>query len=309
MGCCCVEGCTNSSDKKFRMTLLPRDPQRRQKWIKNIGRKNWIPSKHASICEVHFGKDMWEISKKNGKRVLKKNAIPTIFPESISREYTEEIVHDELVQKPSEELASNQSEELAPNQSEDPAQSQCYRHSEEPVEIESILYSDENDLNSTAEPIILNTESSSCSDQNNINLTTEPIVPETERNLVTLNDEERLKHADRIILKQQKLLNHYRKTNRQLKNQSSTSDVYKKILESLFNDCQILYLRMKLYNQLYNKNTVRRWSDKTIKDAFQLKNSCGTRGYTELLKRGFPYPSLRCLRDRKGKLLSNESST
>ncbi|KYN04405.1 hypothetical protein ALC62_04629 [Cyphomyrmex costatus] len=38
------------------MKIIPRDTQRRIKWVDSIKSKykNWIPSKNSSVCEVHY---------------------------------------------------------------------------------------------------------------------------------------------------------------------------------------------------------------------------------------------------------------
>lgn len=51
---CTIPFCTNSSDKGYSMKILPRDVQRRNKWISDINNKyaNWIPAKNSCLCEV-----------------------------------------------------------------------------------------------------------------------------------------------------------------------------------------------------------------------------------------------------------------
>lgn len=77
---CCVLGCNNNSEKGFSLRRFPSDAKRRTLWIIKIGRKNWKPSPYSHICEVHFAENMWEKPRINGKRKLKHNAVPTIFP-------------------------------------------------------------------------------------------------------------------------------------------------------------------------------------------------------------------------------------
>ncbi|XP_077265802.1 uncharacterized protein LOC143899402 [Temnothorax americanus] len=77
---CCVVGCNNNSEKGFSLRRFPSNEERRTLWVSKIGRKNWKPSPNSHICEVHFAEDMWEKPRIDGKRKLKHNAVPTIFP-------------------------------------------------------------------------------------------------------------------------------------------------------------------------------------------------------------------------------------
>ncbi|XP_066151777.1 THAP domain-containing protein 2-like isoform X2 [Euwallacea fornicatus] len=79
MGGCSALGCRNSSAKGFLMRKFPKDPKRRQQWIANTKRGNWIPSEGACLCEVHFAPEMWEKVRQDGSRKLANHAIPTIF--------------------------------------------------------------------------------------------------------------------------------------------------------------------------------------------------------------------------------------
>lgn len=51
---CCVTKCSNSSKKHYSMHRLPTNVDRRQQWIKNIGRSDLDPLKTYFICEVSF---------------------------------------------------------------------------------------------------------------------------------------------------------------------------------------------------------------------------------------------------------------
>lgn len=58
-----------------------RDGLRREQWLLNIGRKNFVPTKNSVVCERHFTEDQFEprILKEFGKKKLRPNAVPTIF--------------------------------------------------------------------------------------------------------------------------------------------------------------------------------------------------------------------------------------
>ncbi|XP_011147550.1 THAP domain-containing protein 2-like [Harpegnathos saltator] len=81
MPSCCVPGCKVRKDKRnsIYMASFPTNPRRKNQWMNNIGMGN-IKSKYLVICETHFESNMWEKIRIDGKRKLKNNAVPTIFP-------------------------------------------------------------------------------------------------------------------------------------------------------------------------------------------------------------------------------------
>ncbi|XP_018301064.1 THAP domain-containing protein 2-like, partial [Mycetomoellerius zeteki] len=81
---CVADYCVNSAKKGYKMCRFPRDPKRREIWTKNMGRQDWSPSNNSVLCEIHFHAEMWTESKNgNGKRILKKDAVPTVFGEFV----------------------------------------------------------------------------------------------------------------------------------------------------------------------------------------------------------------------------------
>ncbi|XP_022822946.1 zinc finger protein 470-like [Spodoptera litura] len=58
---CCVQGCGNNSNIKKKdpnsvisFHAFPSNKELKTKWLKAIGRPNWIPANHARICSAHF---------------------------------------------------------------------------------------------------------------------------------------------------------------------------------------------------------------------------------------------------------------
>lgn len=47
---CSADYCTNS--KGFQMCRFPKDPNRREIWLQNMNRANWLPSRGARLCAV-----------------------------------------------------------------------------------------------------------------------------------------------------------------------------------------------------------------------------------------------------------------
>lgn len=52
MGGYAAEFCNNSSAKGYLMKIFPKDVTCRAAWIKNIDRKNWMPTNQSYLCEV-----------------------------------------------------------------------------------------------------------------------------------------------------------------------------------------------------------------------------------------------------------------
>ncbi|XP_048405237.1 THAP domain-containing protein 5-like isoform X1 [Stegostoma tigrinum] len=81
---CAVACCSNrsgqlsSDNQKLGFYPFPlQNKERLNKWIKNMKRDNWFPTKHQCICSEHFTADSFEW--RWGIRYLKPQAIPTVF--------------------------------------------------------------------------------------------------------------------------------------------------------------------------------------------------------------------------------------
>lgn len=53
------------------------DKPRLQKWVDNVKREDWTPSRHQYLCSEHFTEDCFDI--RWGIRYLKNTAIPTLI--------------------------------------------------------------------------------------------------------------------------------------------------------------------------------------------------------------------------------------
>ncbi|XP_077268402.1 uncharacterized protein LOC143900669 [Temnothorax americanus] len=76
---CVAINCANRHEKGFRLFSIPTNVERRKKWLQNLGREQWIPTKSACVCEVHFEDSQFESRRVDGVRKLKPNAVPTLF--------------------------------------------------------------------------------------------------------------------------------------------------------------------------------------------------------------------------------------
>lgn len=82
---CAVKLCRNrggnSSKQDKRISFYPfplQDSARLQKWVNNMRRREWTPSRHQYLCSEHFTEDCFDF--RWGIRYLKNTAVPTLFP-------------------------------------------------------------------------------------------------------------------------------------------------------------------------------------------------------------------------------------
>ncbi|KAM9216928.1 THAP domain-containing protein 5 isoform 1-T1 [Dugong dugon] len=76
--CCKNRRGRNNKDRKLSFYPFPlRDKERLEKWLKNMKRDSWVPSKYQFLCSDHFTPDSLDI--RWGIRYLKQTAVPTIF--------------------------------------------------------------------------------------------------------------------------------------------------------------------------------------------------------------------------------------
>ncbi|XP_021109560.1 THAP domain-containing protein 5 isoform X3 [Heterocephalus glaber] len=76
--CCKNRRGRNNKGRKLSFYPFPlHDKERLEKWLKNMKRDSWVPSKYQFLCSDHFTPDSLDI--RWGIRYLKQTAIPTIF--------------------------------------------------------------------------------------------------------------------------------------------------------------------------------------------------------------------------------------
>ncbi|XP_036309615.1 THAP domain-containing protein 5 isoform X2 [Pipistrellus kuhlii] len=76
--CCKNRRGRNHKDRKLSFYPFPlHDKERLEKWLKNMKRDSWMPSKYQFLCSDHFTPDSLDV--RWGIRYLKQTAIPTIF--------------------------------------------------------------------------------------------------------------------------------------------------------------------------------------------------------------------------------------
>ncbi|XP_037317758.2 THAP domain-containing protein 5-like isoform X2 [Pungitius pungitius] len=77
---CRNRGGTSCRQDNKRISFYPfplQDKPRLQKWVDNMKREEWTPSRHQYLCSEHFTEDCFDV--RWGIRYLKNTAIPTMF--------------------------------------------------------------------------------------------------------------------------------------------------------------------------------------------------------------------------------------
>ncbi|KAM8981365.1 THAP domain-containing protein 5 [Sarcophilus harrisii] len=104
----------NNKDRKLSFYPFPlHDKERLEKWLRNMKRDTWVPSKYQFLCSDHFTPDSLDI--RWGIRYLKQTAVPTIFslPEdSQEKDHAKNNPQEEKVEDEREICLMVKSEEL-----------------------------------------------------------------------------------------------------------------------------------------------------------------------------------------------------
>ncbi|XP_018373588.1 PREDICTED: uncharacterized protein LOC108767943 [Trachymyrmex cornetzi] len=302
---CSVPFCNNSSEKGYSMKILPKDPERRAKWIHKINREHWEPTNNCHVCEVHFAPEMWE--HRTDKKKLKPNAIPTIFgyyiKEKVIEDLTNEIsyftsekdVQDEEVIMITEYLDSTSKKADMQNVQEKDVQNvevinESLDSTSKKADMQNVQEKDNvQNVEVINESLDFTYENDDVQDQiQDVEMTIDENVGP---NTLTRNESHTYKkyRATELSLIRLRRKFEIMKYKNRLLQDKINNDKYKVALEKLFTDNQIQVLLAK-------KSNAKCWSNDTIQRALKLKFTCGTVGYEELLQQGMPFPSLRTLR-------------
>lgn len=86
---CVAANCSNTYGHGVSLFKFPKNPELRQKWIKNVQRTraNWSgPGEHSVLCSQHFESSCFEVDSElaaqmgiQKRRRLKPDAVPTLF--------------------------------------------------------------------------------------------------------------------------------------------------------------------------------------------------------------------------------------
>ncbi|NXC03225.1 THAP5 protein, partial [Orthonyx spaldingii] len=132
---CAATRCKNrggqSAKDQRKLSFYPfplHDKERLEKWLRNMKRDSWTPSKHQLLCSDHFTPDSLDV--RWGIRYLKHTAVPTIFsspddeekdssqnsPQQVQKEHQEETnVLSEKASVPVEPCTPKKNPVIAPN--------------------------------------------------------------------------------------------------------------------------------------------------------------------------------------------------
>lgn len=76
---CSVPGCKSRSESGLVFKRLPANSKMRALWLKKMAEIEFAPNQGARICEKHFCSSQWGVIGSERKRILKFDAVPTIF--------------------------------------------------------------------------------------------------------------------------------------------------------------------------------------------------------------------------------------
>ncbi|XP_071565386.1 uncharacterized protein [Temnothorax nylanderi] len=284
MGGCAAPFCNNSSKKGYHMKVFPRDPQRRALWERNVPRENWTATNNSSLCEMHFAPEMWE-HRRDGKRKLKSEAIPTLFGFFVKKD-TDVSRNKEASKEPVEEQPSI--EDLECNTTKNTAECitvnvipECNAESNIVDAVDTSTMENNEIIKEECVTVLTASTSDTC-------------TSESEK-LKELKEKQKEKYDE--LIKQRLNIIRMRKKIRALEYMKQSlqhkikNDKYMKALRRIFNEDQIAALCTK-------SQRGRNWSNETLQRALKLKLVCGNHGYEEILRQGYPFPSLRTLRRR-----------
>lgn len=245
--------------------------------LQNDQRINLSVSKQA-----HFAETMWEKDRCDGKRKLKCNAVPTIFPfHSVSYNFP----------GLSENCNKNNNgiNMLITSLTDEGEVETNFQYQLQPEDSSSIFAS-----------ISANMEEGTnwkkrCEELMHL-LTKSKNECEKLRNVMKRREE----LFNRIIRKSYKYGEILKKRLRKLREENRIYDKLKIRLGEIFNEDQI----KALTNQGVS---CREWSDETIKRAIRLRLTCGSVGYQQILDQNIPLPSERTLRRKMNSIELNEN--
>nr|XP_054487560.1 THAP domain-containing protein 5 isoform X1 [Agelaius phoeniceus] len=115
---CAATRCKNrggqSAKDKRKLSFYPfplHDKERLEKWLRNMKRDSWTPSKHQLLCSDHFTPDSLDV--RWGIRYLKNTAVPTIFSSPDDEEKDSSQNSSQQVQKKDQEETNVVSEKVS----------------------------------------------------------------------------------------------------------------------------------------------------------------------------------------------------
>ncbi|KAK0165726.1 hypothetical protein PV328_004225 [Microctonus aethiopoides] len=301
MPVCIVSGCGNRHTKASKIYLASfpseKDTERRKLWIKNVFKDQPYrqPSIYYYVCEDHFEDNMWEKVRVDGKRKLKKNAVPTIF-------------HRRKCNDSSNECVSQMSEDVRASELDEPK----IIHTA-PVHSSAISH-----LAEASDSVFSNEEANGPSDVENDTEAlkkrlkqTEQMLEEARNQLTELKKKfEQEPHETNKIVRRleqsniqlRKCKKKLWKKNKLMMEKLNRQNGLKRAVRKMLTEDQLEVLTRKASRGI-------KWSIETMTKALQLKFLCGSIGYEELRASNMPLPSQRTLRRFCLQLMSKRAAS
>ncbi|XP_009901947.2 THAP domain-containing protein 5 [Dryobates pubescens] len=113
--CCKNRGGQSARDQR-KLSFYPfplHDKERLEKWLRNMKRDAWTPSKHQLLCSDHFTPDSLDV--RWGIRYLKHTAVPTIFssPDDEEKDSSQRTMQEVKREDPEETNSNVESEKAS----------------------------------------------------------------------------------------------------------------------------------------------------------------------------------------------------
>ncbi|NXD33433.1 THAP5 protein, partial [Copsychus sechellarum] len=172
---CAATRCKNrggqSAKDQRKLSFYPfplHDKERLEKWLRNMKRDSWTPSKHQLLCSDHFTPDSLDV--RWGIRYLKNTAVPTIFsspddeekdssqntPQQVQKDQEQTNVVSEKVSVPLEPCIPKKNSVIAQNVDEK-AEVVCSAALSKPLQIQNLQLPNEGGF--LADNVILDSSS------------------------------------------------------------------------------------------------------------------------------------------------------
>lgn len=270
---CCALGCSNQAVAGKIFHCLPskgRNNERRLTWIKRIGRKNWIPTNNARLCEDHFTSDQYENDRRDGKKKLRQDALPSIFVKRAQKVKEPFVKRAQLA---SSVVVPDNPVELSGHHT---TMKTDHRYAKEPSEQRApLVYSalvQDNTVELSGPCAIIDDDNYCASAANSIgNIQEVSSMPYLNPKEEVMTLKRKLNLANKQVQKLQKELSNV-----------------KSVLNNFINEDQLQYL----FKGSMQGST---WSNDTIRKSLQIRIACGPTGYNFLREQKYPLPCERTL--------------
>ncbi|XP_075752306.1 uncharacterized protein LOC142818019 [Rhipicephalus microplus] len=278
---CCVPMCTNNSRNGWKLYHFPTEPKRRLLWMVKIKRDKWQPTKSSCVCSAHFEASHFEQHRADQWIKLKPNAVPTVFPFRglpPQRKAPKDRAGPAVLPDACQETRGDNSTAI-----------NC-----------TPLTSAQANLNSRTDSLGAQ-QPQSCNSQTPDSV---PHIMEREEVVISADAPDGARENKQLNKQLSDMGRKYTQLHQVHRKATSTIQALKKQVKKLETKMELFGQRLKFLNddQLQalgrQSNKGSTWSAETIKQALQIKFSCGKTGYQTLRNLGYPLPSGKTLARR-----------